>query len=124
LENGNIEVARRDEKTKEVVAFDGVDAYIEELLKAIQVNLLERAKKYRAENTQTVETYEEFKLKLEQEGGFFLAHWDGTKETEAKVKEETKATIRCIPFDQVKEEGKCMVTGKPSVGRVIFAKAY
>ncbi len=124
LENGNIEVARRDEKTKEVVAFEGVDAYIEELLKAIQVNLLERAKKYRAENTQTVETYEEFKLKLEQEGGFFLAHWDGTKETEAKVKEETKATIRCIPFDQVKEEGKCMVTGKPSVGRVIFAKAY
>ena len=124
LENGNIEVARRDEKTKEVVAFDGVDMYIEELLKAIQINLLERAKKYRTENTQTVETYDEFKLKLEQEGGFFLAHWDGTKETEAKVKEETKATIRCIPFDQVKEEGRCMVTGKPSVGRVIFAKAY
>ena len=124
LENGNIEVARRDVKTKEVVAFDGVDTYIENLLKAIQVNLLDRAKKYRAENTQTVDTYDEFKLKLEQEGGFFLAHWDGTKETEAKVKDETKATIRCIPFDQVKEEGKCMVTGKPSVGRVIFAKAY
>ena len=124
LENGNIEVARRDDKTKEVVPFEGVDAHIEKLLADIQSNLLERAKKYRAENTQKVDSYEEFKVKLEKEGGFFLAHWDGTKETEARVKEETKATIRCIPFDQVKEDGKCMVTGKPSVGRVIFAKAY
>jgi prolyl-tRNA synthetase len=124
FENGNIEVARRDEKTKEVVAFDGVEDYIENLLKEIQDNLLNKAQKHRVENTQIIDSYDDFKVKIESEGGFFLAHWDGTAETEAKVKEETKATIRCIPFDQPKEAGKCMVTGKPSAGRVIFAKAY
>lgn len=124
FEAGNIEVARRDEKTKEVMAFDGVDAIIENLLNEIQENLHNRAIAFRAENTHTVETYDEFKKELEAKGGFFLAHWDGTSETEEKIKQETKATIRCIPLDRKEEEGKCMVTGKPSAGRVIFAKAY
>ena len=124
LSEGKVEVARRDLKTKEVVSFEGVENYIENLLVEIQNQLLSRAKTYRKERTQKVETYEEFKIKLEKEGGFFLAHWDGTAETEARVKEETKATIRCIPLDREVEEGLCMVTGKKSVGRVIFAKAY
>jgi prolyl-tRNA synthetase len=124
FENGNIEVARRDEKTKEVVAFENVESYIENLLKEIQDNLLNKAMKHRAENTQEIDSYDDFKVKIKSEGGFFLAHWDGTSETEEKIKEETKATIRCIPFDQAKEAGKCMVTGNPSTGRVVFAKAY
>lgn len=124
FENGNVEVARRDEKTKEVVSFSGVETYIENLLKEIQDNLLNKAMKLRSDNTQEIDSYEDFKVKIESEGGFFLAHWDGTIETEEKIKEETKATIRCIPFDQPKVAGKCMVTGKPSEGRVIFAKAY
>lgn len=123
LQNGKIEVARRDLKTKEVVDFDGVDAFVEQLLEQIQENLFERAKTFREENTQTVETYEEFKEKLNSDGGFFLAHWDGTAETEEKIKEETKATIRCRPLRE-DEEGVCMVTGKKSQGRVVFAKAY
>lgn len=124
FENGNIEVARRDEKTKEVVAFNGVEDYIENLLKEIQQNLFNRAHAHRRDNMRTIDSYDEFKVKIESEGGFFLAHWDGTAETEAKIKEETKATIRCIPFDLPEEAGVCMVTGKPSSGRVIFAKAY
>ncbi len=124
FEAGNVEVARRDEKTKEVVAFDGVDAYIENLLEEIQTNLLNKARKYREERTHTVESYDQFKKDLEEKGGFFLAHWDGTAETEEKIKQETKATIRCIPADRKEETGVCMVTGKPSAGRVIFAKAY
>jgi prolyl-tRNA synthetase len=123
LENGKAEIARRDLKTKEVVDFDGLENYIEDLLAAIQTNLLEKARKFRDDNTFEVDTYEEFKQKIDN-GGFFLAHWDGTAETESKVKEETQATIRCIPLDQKEEAGFCMVTGKPSKGRVIFAKAY
>jgi prolyl-tRNA synthetase len=123
LENGKAEIARRDTKTKELVDFDGLEVYIENLLNDIQKNLLERAKNFRADNTFTVDTYEEFKARIDG-GGFFLAHWDGTKETETKVKEETQATIRCIPIEGDKETGYCMVTGKPSAGRVIFAKAY
>jgi prolyl-tRNA synthetase len=123
LENGKVEVARRDNKTKEVVDFAGVDGFIEKLLAEIQTNLLQRAKDFRAANIQTVETYEEFKTKIDG-GGFFYAHWDGTNETEAKIKEETQATIRCIAIDQPEEAGFCMVTGKPSSKRVIFAKAY
>ncbi|MEN9999607.1 MAG: hypothetical protein RI922_2597 [Bacteroidota bacterium] len=123
LENGKIEVARRDNKTKEVVDFDGVDAIISNLLVEIQANLLQRAKDFRTANIQTVDSYEEFKAKIDG-GGFFYAHWDGTKETEAKIKEETQATIRCIAIDQPEEAGVCMVTGKPSSKRVIFAKAY
>ncbi|MFT5859469.1 MAG: prolyl-tRNA synthetase [Flavobacteriaceae bacterium] len=124
LENGKVEVTRRDEKTKEILDFDGVDAIIESLLDEIQDNLLDRAMKFRKERTQPVDSYEEFQKKLASEGGFFLAHWDGTKETEDKIKKETKATIRCIPLDGIKEEGVCMVTGKKSAGRVVFAKSY
>jgi prolyl-tRNA synthetase len=123
LENGKAEVARRDTKTKEVVDFEGLDVYIESLLTDIQKNLLEKARLFREENTFTVDSYEEFKSKID-DGGFFLAHWDGTPETETRIKEETQATIRCIPLDRKEESGVCMVTGKPSVGRVIFAKAY
>lgn len=123
LENGKAEIARRDTKEKQTVDFEGLDAFVENLLGEIQTNLFERAKKFRTENTKKVDTYEEFKSQIDG-GGFFLAHWDGTKETESKIKEETQATIRCIALDQEPEEGVCMVTGKPSVGRVIFAKAY
>ena len=89
-----------------------------------QKNLFTRAKDFQESRTQPVDSYEEFKIKVEKDGGFFLAHWDGTKETEQKIKEETKATIRCIPLDGDKVSGECMVTGKPSQQRVIFAKAY
>ncbi len=123
LENGKAEIARRDTKEKQTVDFEGLDAFIENLLSEIQTNLFERAKAFRAANTRKVDTYEEFKSQIDG-GGFFLAHWDGTKETESKIKEETQATIRCIALDQEQEEGVCMVTGKPSAGRVIFAKAY
>lgn len=123
LENGKVELARRDTKTKEVLDFDGIELFIEKLLAEIQMNLLERAKQFRADNFRSVDTYSEFKSQIDK-GGFFLAHWDGTKETEAKIKEETQATIRCIALDQKEEEGVCMVTGKPSKQRVIFAKAY
>jgi len=124
LENGKIEVTRRDEKTKEIHDFDGVEEFIERLLEDIQTNLLDRAMKFREERTQKIDSYDDFKLKIESEGGFFLAHWDGTKETEEKIKQDTKATIRCMPLDVEKEEGVCMVTGNKSVGRVVFAKAY
>ena len=123
LENGKAEVARRDTKTKEVVDFDGLENHIEQLLSDIQTNLLERAKTFRLENTREIDSYEEFKKEIDK-GGFFLAHWDGTSETEERIKEETKATIRCIALDRKEETGVCMVTGKPSAGRVIFAKAY
>jgi len=124
LGNGSVEVARRDEKTKEVVSFDSVADYIESLLDEMQKNLFNRALKFREENMEKIDSYDEFKKRLEADGGFYLAHWDGSAETEQKIKEETKATIRCIPFDREDEPGKCMVTGKPSAGRVIFAKAY
>jgi len=123
LENGQLEIARRDTKEKSSIAFDGAVEQIAQLLKEIQANLLERAKQHRAANTFTVDTYEEFKQRID-DGGFFLAHWDGTAETEELIKNETKATIRCIPFVGAKEAGKCMVTGNPSAQRVIFAKAY
>ena len=98
--------------------------HIQQLLIDIQENLYQRALARQAANTQRVDTYAEFKEKLEKEPGFFLAHWDGTKETEEKIKEETQATIRCIALDQPEESGHCMVTGKPSSRRVVFAKAY
>ena len=123
LENGNVELARRDLKTKEIVAFDGIESMIQQVLTAIQQNLLQRSKDFRTNNTFVVDTYEEFKEKIDA-GGFFMAHWDGTSDTEEKIKNETQATIRCIPLDFVNEAGKCMVTGAPSKGRVVFAKAY
>jgi prolyl-tRNA synthetase len=123
LENGKIEVARRDKKTKETKDFDGIAHYISDLLNEIQVYLFDKAKSFGVANTRSVESYESFKQEIEK-GGFIKAHWDGTKETEARIKEETQATIRCIALDEIDEEGICMVTGKPSIKRVIFAKAY
>jgi len=123
LENGTIEVARRDTLTKETVNQDGVAEYIEKLLEDIQKNIYQKALDYRTAHTITVDTYEEFKEKIEN-GGFILAHWDGTPETEELIKEETKATIRCIPLDENPIAGKCMVTGMPSKQRVVFARAY
>src|ERR1051325_4167582 len=97
---------------------------IDAVLKEIETNLLERAKKYRDANSFEVNSFEEFKRKIDEPGGFLWAHWDGTRETEDKISAETKATIRCIPFGRAKEAGKCMVTGAASEGRVVFAKAY
>ena len=124
LENNNAEVARRDTKEKEIVSWDAIENHIENLLTEIQDNLLEKASKYKDENTRSVDSYNEFKKVLKDHSGFIAAHWDGTIETEEKIKNETKATIRCIPFGIKPEEGKCIITGKPSKGRVLFAKAY
>jgi len=124
LENGTVELARRDILTKETIAVDGVEDVIENLLEEIQNNIFQKALDFRTEKTTKVDSYEEFKELLETKTGFFLAHWDGTVETEEKIKNETKATIRCIPFDNEEEEGLCMVTGKPSKQRVVFAKSY
>ncbi len=123
LENGTVEIMRRDTLEKETVAFDGIVEEIVRLLEDIQSNLYRKALTLREAKTYTVDTYDEFKEQIEK-GGFILAHWDGTPETEEKIKEETKATIRCIPFDGDKTPGKCMVTGKPSAQRVLFARSY
>ncbi len=127
LEKKACVIARRDRPGKEGkemgVPLDGAAARIGELLKQMQQELFDRAKTYRDAATYTVDSYDEFKQRIE-EGGFFWCHWDGTRETEDKIAQETKATIRCIPFDRSKETGKCMVTGKPSAGRVVFARAY
>ena len=123
IENGTIEVMRRDTLEKTSVSIENIEDYVANLLEEIQNNIFAKALKFREEKTTTVETYEEFKEKIE-EGGFILAHWDGTSETEEKIKEETKATIRCIPLEGDKTPGKCMVTGRPSAQRVIFARNY
>lgn len=124
LENGSVEIARRDTLEKKVEMMEGIDSMIESLLEEIQANIFNKALKFREENTFKVDTYEEFKQQLLTRPGFILAHWDGSRETEALIKEETKATIRCIPFEGEMEEGKCMVTGKPSSRRVLFALSY
>ncbi len=125
LEAGNVELVRRDTLEKQVVKQVGIAEYIEKLLIEIQQNIYSKAHKHREANTHKVDTYAEFKQIIESEnGGFVLAHWDGTPETEEKIKEETKATIRCIPFDSPEEDGVCMYSGKPSKQRVLFAKAY
>ena len=122
LENNTIEVMRRDTLEKETVTCNGIEAYVKNLLEEIQKNIFRKALDNREKHTVKVDTYEEFKEKLE-EGNFILAHWDGTPETEERIKNETKATIRCIPFDDT-TPGQCMVTGKPSAQRVLFARAY
>ena len=124
LENGTYEVARRDTLEKELVAENDVVDKIVSLMDEIQENIYKKASDYRASHISEVDSYDEFKNVLEEKGGFVSAHWDGTAATEDKIKNETKATIRCIPIDVKKEEGKCMVTGKPSSNRVLFAKAY
>jgi len=123
LENGTIEVARRDTLTKETVSIEGVEIYIQTLLNDIQTTIYKKAFDYRTSVTREVNNYEEFKEEIEK-GGFLLCHWDGTTETEEKIKADTKATIRCIPLDGDKTPGKCMLTGKPSAQRVIFARSY
>ena len=124
LENGTFEVARRDTLTKEVVLKDEIVKHISELLDTIQTDLFNKALQYRNSHITEVNSFEEFKSVLDDKGGFVSAHWDGTAETEEKIKELTKATIRCIPLDQVKEAGTCILTGSSSEGRVLFAKAY
>ncbi|CAM3935978.1 proline--tRNA ligase [Flavobacterium branchiophilum] len=124
IENGTFEVARRDTLTKEVVAKNNITSYIEQLLEQIQKEMFNKAFEYRNNHITEVNSFEEFKEVLENKTGFVAAHWDGTAETEEKIKELTKATIRCIPLDRVEEQGECMFTGKPSNGRVLFAKAY
>ena len=126
LENNTLEVMRRDTLEKQTVSCDGIEEYVKNLLEEIQQNIYQKALDYRLAYTTKVDTYEEFKQKIE-EGGFILAHWDGTTETEEKIKEDTKATIRCIPFEADEESlqpGVDMVTGKPSARRVLFARAY
>ena len=123
IENGTIEVMRRDTLQKETRSIEGITTYVKELLDDIQKNLHKKALDMREANTRTVETYEEFKVEIEK-GGFILAHWDGTPETEEQIKNDTKATIRCIPLGWDDTPGTCMVTGKPSARRVLFARAY
>ena len=123
IENGTVEVVRRDTLEKSVEQLDGIVSHVSNLLSEIQQNIFDKALKHRQSMTRTVETYDEFKQEIEK-GGFILAHWDGTPETEEKIKEETKATIRCIPLEGDTTPGVCMVTGKPSKQRVIFARNY
>ncbi|MBA9072381.1 prolyl-tRNA synthetase [Flavobacterium gossypii] len=124
LENGTFEVARRDTLSKEVVLKDGIVNYVSDLLEKIQEDLFNKALDYRNTHITEVNSFDEFKDVLENKGGFVAAHWDGTPDTEEKIKDLTKATIRCIALDRVEEAGSCVFTGKPSVGRVLFAKAY
>ena len=124
LENGTIEVARRDTLEKETLPFEGIEEHVEKLLSEIQENIYRKALAFRDSIITKVDSYEEFKDLLEKKGGFFLCHWDETPETEEKIKADTKATIRCIPFDSPEEEGKDMITGRPSHRRVLIAKAY
>ncbi len=124
LENKTIEIARRDTLTKETISIDKLKEHIPALLDAIQINIYNKAANFRKENTHYINTWQEFLAILDGPGGFIMAHWDGTKETEEKIKDETKATIRCIPFDSPDEEGKCIYSGKPSKRRVLFARSY
>ena len=124
LDNGTVEIARRDTKEKQVMKAEQVVKEIPKLLEDIQRNMYSRALKFRTEQTTSVETWEDFKKVLDGKGGFLLAHWDGTAETEAIIKDETKATIRCIPLDAPEERGQCIYSGKPSSQRVLFARAY
>jgi prolyl-tRNA synthetase len=124
LENNTIEIARRDNLTKETIPIDRIFEHIPELLDDIQKNIYNKALNFRKENTFYVDTWDEFLKVLDNPGGFIMAHWDGTVETEEKIKDETKATIRCIPFDSPEEQGKCIYSGKPSNRRVLFARSY
>ena len=123
LDNNQVELARRDLLSKETVPMDNLSGHILNLLDEIQENLQKKALDFRTKNTVKADDYETFKTRLD-DGCFVLAHWDGSNETEERIKEETKATIRCIPFDSQEEEGSCILTGKPSKQRVLFARAY
>jgi prolyl-tRNA synthetase len=124
LENNLVEVARRDTKEKQSISLENVIEHIKNLLEEIQQNLFNKAKTYREEHTTKADTWEDFEKLLDEKGGFISAHWDGTSETEEAIKEKTKATIRCIPLNNPQEEGSCILTGKPSKERVLFARAY
>lgn len=124
LEKNTLEIARRDTLEKCTISFNEAPGHVKNLLEDIQSNIFNKALLFRDQNTYKTDDYEEFKRLLDEKPGFILAHWDGTTETELRIKEETKATIRCIPFDAAPEEGKCILTGKPSSRRVLFARAY
>jgi prolyl-tRNA synthetase len=124
IQNNVVEIARRDTREKSSVSIDGLSEYITGLLEQIQQNMFNKAKAYRDAHITPADTWDEFKKLLEEKGGFISAHWDGSGETEEKIKEETKATIRCIPLDGIQEEGVCIYSGKPSPQRVLFALAY
>ncbi len=124
IENKSVEVARRDTLEKKSYPLEGIEETVKSLLTEIQENIFNKALEFRTQNTHTTDSYEEFKEIIENKGGFINAHWDGTRETEEKINQETKATIRCIPLNNKQEPGKCIVTGKPSSQRVLFAKAY
>ena len=124
IEKGTVELSRRDNLTKSFVSQDDIASHINNLLSKIQCNLFDHALAFRESHTTVCDSYEDFKMILDSKGGFISAHWDGTTETEMKIKQETKATIRCIPIDNEKEEGKCIYSGKPSSQRVLFAKSY
>jgi prolyl-tRNA synthetase len=124
MENGTVELARRDTREKFTISQDGLDTYIQQLLEEIQANIYNKAESFRAGHITEANSYEELKTLLDDKAGFISAHWDGTPETEQKIKEETKATIRCIPLDNKLEAGVCIYSGKPSIQRVLFARAY
>jgi prolyl-tRNA synthetase len=124
LENGTVEVARRDTKEKQVIQLEEIATVIPALLDDIQKAIYDKALKFRMDHITSVDTYARMKEVLDEKGGFVSAHWDGTQETEAAIKEETKATIRCIPLDAREEKGVCIYSGKPSAKRVLFARAY
>jgi prolyl-tRNA synthetase len=124
LENNVVEVARRDEQTKSTISLEGIVGHIQSLLSEIQQNLFDRAKRFQQTHITRADSWSEFEQLLEEKGGFISAHWDGTSETEEAIKEKTKATIRCIPLDNAQEEGVCILSGKPSIQRVLFARAY
>jgi prolyl-tRNA synthetase len=124
MDNNVVELARRDTKEKQSVSMDGLGIYIQDLLEQIQQNIYDRALEFRTANTREANSWEEFERMLDEGGGFISAHWDGTAETEEKIKDQTKATIRCIPLNNKQEAGKCILTGNPSKERVLFARAY
>jgi prolyl-tRNA synthetase len=124
LENGSVEIARRDTKEKTSVPIEGLPSYVSSLLETIQQAMYDKALAYRDQHISRADSWEEFEKLLDGKGGFVLAHWDGTPATEEAIKEKTKATIRCIPLNNPPEEGKCILTGNPSKERVLFARAY
>jgi prolyl-tRNA synthetase len=124
LENNTIEVARRDTLSKETLSIDNIDQVVADLLVEIQKNIHSKALQFRTDHTTEVDSYDEFKKVLKEKGGFVKAHWDGTTETEERIKTETKASIRCILLNEEQQAGKCIYSGKPSVKKVVFAKAY
>ena len=124
MENGTLEIARRDTLEKKIITFDEAPIYIENLLKQIQTDMFDKALSFRDSHITEVHNFDSFQDVLENKGGFIAAHWDGTSETEEKIKELTKATIRCIPLNSDNETGVCVFSGKPSQQKVLFAKAY